>query len=58
MNIIKRYGPPNKMDQCPKGTICVVQSMPNLTKEYWEQISDNSEEPVWISIHDISEVDV
>ncbi len=47
MNIIKRYGAPNKMDQCPKGTICVVQCTSTLEKKYWEQISNDQDNPSW-----------
>jgi hypothetical protein len=41
--VIERYGPPNKMDQFPKGTICIQK---NTLNEY-EQMSENQEDPVW-----------
>ena len=44
--IIERYGPPNKMDQWPKGTICKIK---NSTDQY-EQISDNQEDPIWVPL--------
>jgi hypothetical protein len=47
---IKRYGPPNKQDQLPKGTICVVENV-NFPREIWEQKSEDSENPVWVLKH-------
>lgn len=44
---IKRYGSPNKHDQSPKGTICVVNNV-NFPDETWEQTSEDSENPVWV----------
>jgi len=46
---IKRYGSPNKQDQLPKGTICVVENV-NFPPETWEQKSEDSENPVWVLI--------
>ena len=66
MNIIKRYAAPNKMDQSPKGTICIVHSMLSkgratkdgsiVYRELYEQISEDWENPVWVNIPDNPEV--
>lgn len=52
MNIIKRYAAPNKMDQCPKGTICIVSSMLHKGRELYEQTNEDWESPVWVNIPD------
>jgi len=44
---IKRYGSPNKQDQLPKGTICIVNNV-NFPEEVWEQKGEDSESPVWV----------
>lgn len=56
MNIIKRYAAPNKMDQSPKGTICIVHSMLSKGRELYEQISEDWENPIWVSIADNPEI--
>lgn len=45
--IIDRYGPPSKMDQCPKGTVLRVKNNAGDIIESYEQIADDSEKPVW-----------
>lgn len=44
--VIRRYGPPNKDDQWPKGTVCIVENM-NFPREVWIQKSKDSENPLW-----------
>jgi len=50
MNIIKRYASPNKMDQCAKGTICVVRSAYLDKPEVWEQTNEDWENPIWVPL--------
>lgn len=44
--VIRRYGQPNKEDQLPKGTICIVENV-NFPREVWIQKSKDSENPLW-----------
>lgn len=46
---IYRNGPPNKYDQQPKGTICLVGGFPH---EIWEQTHEDSENPLWLLVDD------
>ena len=45
--IVRRYGPPHKEDQLPKGTICIVDSKLQPI-EIWEQQAEDGESPKWI----------
>ena len=44
---LKRYGPPNKMDTWPKGTLCEVINSLSNTKDLYEQTSENELAPEW-----------
>jgi len=49
---IKRYGSPNKQDQLPKGTVCIVENV-NFPDEAWVQTSEDSMNPLWLLQEDI-----
>jgi hypothetical protein len=56
MNIIKRFDAPNKMDQVPKGTICIVYAAFRKSREVWEQMSEDWENPHWEQIPDSPDI--
>lgn len=43
---IIRFGPPNKFDHAPKGTLCIVHDSTDCRIIY-EQTSDDDESPDW-----------
>ena len=45
--VIKRFSTPNKMDQLPKGTVCIVYNAFDEEQETWEQVNEDRESPSW-----------
>jgi hypothetical protein len=44
---LKRYGPPNKMDTWPKGTLCEVINSLSNNVDLYEQSSEDESNPNW-----------
>lgn len=42
-----RHSKPNKYDQAPQGSLCKVVTALSSEYDIYEQISSNTDEPVW-----------